>query len=75
MEHRATSTLSWSALHQGYELSDPQRGERHRLMGEDPAWFAWLEVASSFAFHGQNGSFTARKETKQRGAGYWYAWS
>ena len=74
MEHRATSTLSWSALHQGYELSDPQRGERLRLMGEDPAWFAWLEVASSFAFHGHNGSFTARKETKQRGAGYWYAY-
>jgi LuxR family maltose regulon positive regulatory protein len=74
MEHRATSTLSWSAPHQGYELSDPQRGEGLRLMGEDPAWFAWLEVVSSFAFHGQNGSFTARKETKQRGAGYWYAY-
>jgi LuxR family maltose regulon positive regulatory protein len=74
MEHRATSTLSWSAPHQGYELFDPQRGEGLRLMGEDPAWFAWLEVVSSFAFHGQNGSFTARKETKQRGAGYWYAY-
>ena len=74
MEHRATSTLSWSAPHQGYELSDPQRGEGLRLMGEDPAWFAWLEAVSSFAFHGQNGSFTARKETKQRGAGYWYAY-
>jgi len=74
MEHRATSTLSWSALRQGYELSDPQRGEGLRLMGEDPAWFAWLEVVSSFAFHGQYGSFTARKETRQRGAGYWYAY-
>ncbi|HEY7781212.1 MAG TPA: hypothetical protein VIC85_13455, partial [Ktedonobacterales bacterium] len=71
MEHRATSTLSWSAPHQGYELFDPRRGEGLRLMGEDPAWFAWLEDVSSFAFHGQNGSFTARKETKQRGAGYW----
>src|SRR5690349_24842890 len=74
MEHRATSTLSWSAPHQGYELFDPQRGEGLRLMGEDPAWFAWLEVVSSLAFHGQNGSFTARKETKQRGAGYSYAY-
>src|SRR5215471_7992842 len=74
MEHRATSTLSWSALHQGYELSDPQRGEGRRLTRDDPAWFAWLEVVSSFAFHGHNGSFTARKETKQRGAGYWYAY-
>src|SRR5215472_14539789 len=74
MEHRATSTLSWSALHQGYELSDPQRGERRRLTRDDPAWFAWLEAVSSFAFYGHNGSFTARKETKQRGAGYWYAY-
>src|SRR5215831_6703364 len=74
MEHRATSTLSWSALHQDYELSDSQRAEDRRLMGDDLAWFAWLEAVSSFAFHGQNGSFTARKETKQRGAGYWYAY-
>ena len=41
---------------------------------EDPAWFAWLDAVSSFAFHGQSGSFTARKETKQRGAEYWYAY-
>ncbi|MBV9616732.1 MAG: hypothetical protein JO031_14865, partial [Ktedonobacteraceae bacterium] len=74
MEHRAPSTLSWSALHQGYELSDPQHWEGLRLTTEDPAWFAWLEAVSSFAFQGQNGSFTARKETKQRGTGYWYAY-
>src|SRR5215475_9870671 len=74
MEHRATSTLSWSTLHQGYELSDPQRAVELRLTRNDPAWLAWLEEVSSFAFHGQNGSFTARKETKQRGAGYWYAY-
>ena len=74
MHHLTTSTLSWSALHQGYELSDPQRGQELRLTSEAPAWFAWVEAVSSFAFHGQNGSFTARKETKQRGTGYWYAY-
>jgi LuxR family transcriptional regulator, maltose regulon positive regulatory protein len=74
MEHRTTSTLSWSALHQGYELSDPQREVGRRLTRDDPAWFAWLEAVSSFAFYGHNGSFTARKETKQRGARYWYAY-
>src|SRR5215472_16898997 len=74
MHHRATSTIAWSALHQGYELSAPRRGEGLRLTPEDPAWFAWLEEVSSFAFHGQHGSFTARKETKQRGTGYWYAY-
>src|SRR5262245_55566220 len=74
MHHLPTLTLSWSAQHQVYELADPERREVRRLPPEDPAWFAWLEVVSSFAFHGQNGSFTARKETKQRGAGYWYAY-
>src|SRR5215469_1609439 len=74
MERRTTSTLSWSALHQDYELSDPQRAEDRRLTRDDLAWFAWLEAVSSFAFHGLNGSFTARKELKQRGAGYWYAY-
>src|SRR5215469_14747743 len=74
MERRATSTLSWSALHQGYELCDPQPGEGRRLTRDDPTWLAWLEAVSSFAFSGHNGSFTARKETKQRGAGYWYAY-
>ena len=74
MEHLATPTLSWSALYQGYELSDPQRREGRRLTSEDLAWFTWLDGVSSFAFHGQNGSFTARKETRQRGGGYWYAY-
>src|SRR5215470_357535 len=74
MQHIASSTLSWSADDQSYALSDAQRREVRRLPIEDPAWFAWLEGVSSFAFHGQRGSFTARKETKQRGAVYWYAY-
>ena len=74
MYHFATPTFSWSELHQGYELSDPERREERYLTHEDLAWFAWLEAVSSFAFHGQHGSFTARKETKQRGTGYWYAY-
>src|SRR5215470_19826717 len=74
MHNNASSTLSWSALYQVYELSYTQRGEALRLTSEDPAWIAWLDAVSAFAFHGQNGSFTARKETKQRGTGYWYAY-
>jgi len=73
MQHIA-STLSWSAVHQVYELYDPQHRKVLRMSIEDPAWFAWLDQVSSFAFHGQSGSFTARKETKQRGAVYWYAY-
>jgi LuxR family maltose regulon positive regulatory protein len=74
MQHIASPTLSWSAAHQAYEFSEGKPGEPLRLTSEGPAWFAWLDSVSSFAFHGQSGSFTARKETKQRGAGYWYAY-
>jgi LuxR family maltose regulon positive regulatory protein len=74
MQHIAPSTLSWSVVHQVYERSDAKLRELLHMTIEDPAWFAWLDEASSFAFHGQRGSFTARKETKQRGAVYWYAY-
>ena len=74
MQHIASPTLSWSAAHQVYELSDGKLCEQLHLMIEGPAWFAWLDEVSSFAFHGQRGSYLARKETKQRGAVYWYAY-
>jgi len=35
------------------------------------AWYAWLERASTFAFTGQSGRFTARKERRGRADGYW----
>ncbi|MFL5652559.1 MAG: hypothetical protein ACJ8CB_00015 [Ktedonobacteraceae bacterium] len=34
-----------------------------------------MSQISSFAFHGQNGSCTVRKERKLRGGGYWYAYA
>ena len=74
MQHIPSPTLSWSAAHQAYELSAGKLCEQRHLTIEDPAWFAWLDEVSSFAFHGQSGSYTARKETKQRGAVYWYAY-
>lgn len=39
-----------------------------------PAWQRWLEEASSFAFHGRAGRFTARKERRGRADGYWRAY-
>src|SRR3712207_2084951 len=39
-----------------------------------PAWFAWLEAATIFAFRGEQGSFTARKERAGRGGVYWKAY-
>jgi len=74
MPRRTAPTLTWSAARQVYELSAGQRREPLHLAIEGPAWFAWLNAVSSFAFHGQRGSYTARKETKQRRAVYWYAY-
>ena len=45
-----------------------------RIVPESPAWFAWLDQVSSFAFFGKSGHYTARKEAKQRGDRYWYAY-
>jgi LuxR family maltose regulon positive regulatory protein len=38
------------------------------------AWFAWLEQASLFAFRFGAGGFTARRESRARGGGYWRAY-
>lgn len=37
-------------------------------------WFAWLNTATTFAFAGDEGSFTAHKERRQRGGWYWKAY-
>ena len=39
-----------------------------------PEWYAWLEQATTFAFHSAQGSFTARKERRARGGWYWKAY-
>ena len=41
-----------------------------------PDWFAWLgaEHTRSFSFRSPAGSFTARKERRQRGGAYWVAY-
>ncbi|NOK62080.1 MAG: hypothetical protein GFH27_549321n67 [Chloroflexi bacterium AL-W] len=37
-------------------------------------WYAWLDTISTFAFSSEQGSFTARKERRQRGGWYWKAY-
>jgi AAA ATPase-like protein len=41
-----------------------------------PAWFAWLagDAARSFSFRSPAGSYTARRERRQRGGAYWVAY-
>src|SRR5215471_16290199 len=69
-----TFTLAWSPTTETYELYQTHDRERLGIVPDGPAWFAWLERVSSFAFSGKSGRYTARKETRQRGDRYWNAY-
>jgi LuxR family transcriptional regulator, maltose regulon positive regulatory protein len=51
-------------------------GEECSLAVGTPAWYAWLETVTAFAFSSVHGTFTARKEQagNKRGGRYWKAW-
>ncbi len=63
-------------LIRGDRLVYQQDEQEQVLLIETPAWFAWLETASSFTFMSEAGTFTARKERagNQRGGWYWKAY-
>jgi LuxR family maltose regulon positive regulatory protein len=67
-------TLAWSPVRAAYELYQTRDRGGLRIVPESPAWFAWLDGVSSFAFLGKSGHFTARKEARQRGDHYWSAY-
>ncbi|HEX6551193.1 MAG TPA: hypothetical protein VF026_00405, partial [Ktedonobacteraceae bacterium] len=69
-----TYTLTWSSTRETYELYQARDREALRIDPDSSVWFAWLEQVSSFAFVGKGGHYTARKEAKQRGDRYWYAY-
>ena len=68
-------TLSWSSSSQAYALYEGQGEEALELVLDSPAWSLRLSQLASFAFHGHNGSYTARQEHRQRGGQYWYAYA
>ena len=67
-------TLAWVPATQAYEIYQTHERGVLTLDPESPAWFAWLDQVSSFAFSGKSGHYTARKEAKQRGDRYWSAY-
>jgi LuxR family transcriptional regulator, maltose regulon positive regulatory protein len=67
-------TLAWSPATETYELYQTRDRGVLGIVPDGPAWFAWLNQVPSFAFVGKSGHFTARKEAKQRGDRYWYAY-
>ena len=71
----ARYSLVWSPLQLAYELHESQDNKVLDVVPESPAWSVWVSQTPSFAFHGRNGSYTAHKDHKQRGEGYWYAYA
>ena len=67
-------TMAWSSARECYELYQTRDRGMIGIVPESRAWYAWLEQVSTFAFVGKSGHYTARKEAKQRGNLYWYAY-
>src|SRR5258708_23917674 len=74
MPKAAGYLLIWGAERGAYALyASPSKALLTVTPGAQ-AWFAWLDSVASFTFQGQQGQLTARKESRQWGEGYWYAY-
>jgi hypothetical protein len=71
MPKRTEFTIAWSEARQAYELDHTP----FLFPLTDDTLQAWLRRMEAFHFRAASGeSFTARKERKQRGSAYWYAY-
>src|SRR5713226_1704062 len=61
---------------QGNTLTYHQSGQPAQVMVDTSDWYVWLSTASTFTFHSEHGTFTARKERagSRRGGEYWKAY-
>ena len=74
MPKAAKYRLTWSSERHVYELREHRSQRLLTVTPDGPTWFAWLDSVPSFTFQGQHGQLTARKESRQRGDRYWYAY-
>ena len=74
MPKAAQYRLTWHAGSRTYELREHPGGPLFAVMPGEHSWFAWLDTVASFTFWGQQGQLTVRKESRQWGEGYWYAY-
>lgn len=74
MPRFAEYALTWSPERDAYALSTRGTTMYDPLQEEDAVWLAWLASHSSFSFAGKHGHMTLRKEPRQRGESYWYAY-
>src|SRR5215472_16932428 len=68
--------LQTTPIVQGETLIYQQDGQEQTLLIGTSAWYAWLQTATLFAFHGAWGTYTVRKERagNKRGEWYWRAY-
>ena len=74
MPKAAGYLLIWQAERRSYELREHPSQQLLTVTHGEQAWLAWLDTVPSFTFQGQQGQLTARKESRQRGDQYWYAY-
>jgi predicted ATPase/DNA-binding CsgD family transcriptional regulator len=57
-------------------LTELREGSTVQIVVDTPDWYIWLQTASAFTFHAEEGIFTARKERagNRRGRAYWRAY-
>lgn len=75
MPKAAPYHLTWHVERKNYELYDQRERPILTVIPGEPGWFAWLDTIASFAFRGRQGRLTVRKESRQWGNGYWYAYN
>src|SRR6266571_2197704 len=72
---KAAATLLWSPERERYEWQHRGESSSSPVSPEDTSGFLRLVGnSSSFAFQGQHGHLTLRKESRLHGEGYWYAY-
>ncbi|SRR6266487_6845471 len=61
---------------EGQILTYQQDEQAQTLMIGTPAWYSWLQTATTFTFTNDKGTFTARREQagNKRGGWYWRAY-
>ena len=74
MPKAARYLLIWRAERGAYELSDSLSQSLLTVLSDEQDWLSWLDAIPSFTFQGQQGMLLARKESRQRREGYWYAY-
>jgi len=74
MPKSPAATLTWSPERNAYALHTADQRPVWIELGAEGSWSVWLSTHTSFSFQGQHGHLNVFKETRARGAGYWYAY-